>query len=91
MAYIITKLKFIFTYLSFLVHINLECFATIWPNFIDRFEKLKIPRLNIEQKYSTIFVQYGGEVEDMRKVRKETTVKKNVEKNAENSNGSIGL
>ena len=33
-----------------------------------RFEKLNIPRLNIEQKYSTIFHQYGDEVEELRKV-----------------------
>ncbi|XP_052240013.1 dynein axonemal heavy chain 8-like isoform X2 [Dreissena polymorpha] len=35
---------------------------------VEKFEKLNIPRLNIEQKYSTIFVQYGVEVEDMRKL-----------------------
>ena len=34
-----------------------------------RFEKLNIPRLNIEQKYATIFQQYGTEVEEMRKVQ----------------------
>ncbi|XP_053374157.1 dynein axonemal heavy chain 8-like [Mercenaria mercenaria] len=35
---------------------------------LEKFEKLDIPRLNIEQKYSTIFLQYGEEVEEIRKL-----------------------
>ncbi|KAL4222174.1 Dynein heavy chain 8 [Mactra antiquata] len=35
---------------------------------LEKFDKLNIPRLNIEQKYSTIFLQYGDEVEDIRKL-----------------------
>ena len=34
-----------------------------------RFDKLNIPRLNIEQKYTTIFKQYGDEVEEIKKVK----------------------
>ena len=33
-----------------------------------RFEKLNVPRLNIEQKYSSIFLQYGEEIEEIKKV-----------------------
>jgi hypothetical protein len=33
---------------------------------------LNIPRLNIEQKYSSIFLQYGEEVEEIGKVMKDT-------------------
>lgn len=35
---------------------------------LGRFEKLNIPRLNIEDKYAKILHQYGDEVEEIRKV-----------------------
>ncbi|OWF42162.1 dynein heavy chain 8, axonemal-like [Mizuhopecten yessoensis] len=35
---------------------------------LTRFESLELPRLKIEEKYTTIMVQYGGEIEEIRKL-----------------------